>query len=787
LKQDELEKINAYWMACNYLAAGMIYLRDNPLLREPLKPEHVKNRLLGHWGTSPGLSFMYVHLNRVIRRYDLNMIFIAGPGHGAPGVIAPAYLEGTYSEVYPMVSEDAEGMRRLFKNFSFPGGTGSHCTPELPGSIHEGGELGYSLSHAFGAAFDHPDLIAAAAVGDGEAETGPLAAAWHSNKFLNPARDGAVLPILHLNGYKIANPTILARISRQELYSLFAGYGYKPYFVEGDDPMAMHQEMAKTLDRAVRDIRGVQSASRSGQRADRPIWPMVILRSPKGWTGPREVDGLKIEGFWRSHQVPVTGVHHDPARLKVLEDWLKSYAPERLFDENGTLRPELKALAPAGARRMSANPVTSGLTKRRLRLPDFRDYAVAVDSPGRTAAENTRPMGAFLRDVLLKNKDNFRVFGPDETASNRLDAVYEASKKTWMAEMLPEDAGGSELARDGRVMEMLSEHTLLGWLEGYILTGRHGLFHTYEAFSHVIASMFNQHAKWLDASKTEAKWRAPIASENILLSSTVWRQDHNGFSHQEPGFLDVVTNKSPEIVRIYLPPDANCLLSTIDHCLRSADYVNVIVADKQKHLQYLDMDAAIKHCTKGIGIWDWASSDDRGEASGEPDIVLACCGDVPTREALAAAAILREEFPSLKVRFINVVDLTRLMPAADHPHGLTDREFNALFTPDKPVVFNFHGYPWLIHKLTYKRTRQERIHVRGYKEKGNINTPLELTIRNQADRFNLVIDVIDRIPELGSNGAHCREHMKNRIIENIQYAHQHGIDKEEITNWEWPY
>ena len=781
---EELEKLNAYWMACNYLAAGMIYLKDNPLLKEPLKPEHVKMRLLGHWGTSPGISFIYVHLNRVIKKHGLDMIFIAGPGHGAPGVIAPVYLEGTYSEVYPRVSEDAEGMKRLFKQFSFPGGIGSHCTPELPGSIHEGGELGYSLSHAYGAAFDHPDLIAAVVVGDGEAETGPLATAWHSNKFLNPKRDGAVLPILHLNGYKIANPTILARISQKELESLFTGYGYKPHFVEGDEPMQMHRDMAKMLDRAVGEIRRLQRRARGAGDIERPMWPVIVLRSPKGWTGPKEVDGLKLEGFWRSHQVPVTNVHEDPERLKALEEWLRSYDPHSLFDETGRLRPELRELAPRGNKRMSANPMTSGLTRRRLRMPDFRDYAVPVERPGAVLAENTRPTGELLRDILIKNPENFRVFGPDETASNRLDAVYQASKKVWMGEIIEDDAGGSELSRDGRIMEMLSEHTLLGWLEGYILTGRHGLFHTYEAFSHIIDSMFNQHAKWLDASKTEVSWRAPISSENILLSSTVWRQDHNGFSHQEPGFLDIVVNKSPEIVRIYLPPDANCLLSTIDHCLMSTDYVNVIVADKQRHLQYLDMDEAVKHCTKGIGIWDWASTDDSAD---EADVVMASCGDVPTKEALAAVAILREEFPSLKVRFVNVVDLTRLMPAEDHPHGLTDVEFNALFTADRPVVFNFHGYPWLIHKLTYRRTHQERIHVRGYKEKGNINTPLELTIKNQADRFNLVIDVIDRLPGLGAKGAHCREHMKNRIIENIRYAYEHGVDRDEIANWQWPY
>lgn len=786
IKNVEFERINAYWMACNYLAAGMIYLKDNPLLKEPLKPEHIKKRLLGHWGTSPGLSFIYVHLNRLIKKFNLNMIFIAGPGHGAPGVLAPIYLEGTYSEIYPETFENEVGMRTLFRLFSFPGGIGSHCTPEMPGSIHEGGELGYSLSHAYGAAYDNPDQIVAVAVGDGEAETGPLATAWHSNKFLNPKRDGAVLPILHLNGYKIANPTILARISKNELESLFTGYGYKPYFVEGDDPMTMHRLMAETLENVINEIKAIQTKARSVDEVVRPMWPMIILKSPKGWTGPKEVDGHKIEDFWRSHQVPVSGMHENPEHLKLLEKWLKSYEPEKLFDKNGKLIPELKELAPIGLKRMSANPITYGLTRKKLILPDFRNYGVEIGRPGRVEAENTQPLGKYLKDTLQNNRDNFRVFAPDETASNRLDAIYKASKKVWMADILEADADGSELSRDGKVMEMLSEHTLLGWLEGYLLTGRHGFFHTYEAFSHIIDSMVNQHAKWLDISKSKASWRAPVSSENILLSSTVWRQDHNGFSHQEPGFLDLATNKSPEIVRIYLPPDANCLLSTVDHCLKSTGYINVIVADKQKHLQYLNMDEAVKHCTKGIGIWDWASNDDAGDDSGDTDIVMASCGDVPTREALAAVAILREEFPKLKVRFVNVVDLMKLMPATEHPHGLTDREFDSLFTADKHVIFNFHGYPWLIHKLTYKRTNQERIHVRGYKEKGNINTPLELTIKNQTDRFNLVIDVIDRTPSLGSKGAHCRERMKNEIIENIQYAYDNGVDKDEINNWIWP-
>jgi len=794
LSDEEVEKIDAYWRACNYLAAGMIYLKGNPLLREPLKREHLKKRLLGHWGSSPGLSFIYIHLNRLIKKYDLNMIFVTGPGHGAPGVLAPVYLEGTYSEIYPDKSEDEEGMARFIKQFSFPGGVGSHMTPETPGSIHEGGELGYSLSHAFGAAFDNPDLIVAAVVGDGEAETGPLATSWHSNKFINPVRDGAVLPILHLNGYKIANPTILARISRKELESLFVGYGYRPYFVEGYEPAVMHRKMAETLEVAVLEIKKIWEKARNGSQKDkdtvvqRPVWPMIILKSPKGWTGPGEVDGKKIEGYWRAHQVPLSDVHEDPKQLLLLEQWLKSYKPEELFDEKGRLIDELKELAPKGIRRMSANPVTNGgLLRKGLRMPDFRNYAVKVEKPCTVEYENTRPLGEFLRDVFKYNPNNFRMFGPDETASNRLSAVYQESKKTWMADYLPEDMDGSELSPDGRVMEMLSEHTLFGWLEGYLLTGRHGFFHTYEAFSHVVVSMFNQFAKWLDISKHETLWRAPVSSLNILLSSTVWRQDHNGFSHQDPGFLDIVTNKSPEVVRIYLPPDANCLLSTAEHCLASTGYVNVIVADKQKHMQYLDMEGAIKHCTKGISIWDWASNDNISCEPCDPDIVIASCGDVPTKEALAATAMLREYFPRLKVRFINIVDLMKLMSASEHPHGMTEEEFISLFTRDKHVIINFHGYPWLIHKLTYKRTNQERIHVRGYKEKGNINTPLELAIENQIDRFNLVIDVIDRVPSLGSKGAHVREKMKNEIIDNLNYAYENGIDKDEIIHWKWPY
>lgn len=790
LTENELHNINAYWRACNYLALGMIYLKDNPLLRQPLKAEHVKKRLLGHWGSSPGLSFIYVHLNRIIKAYNQSMVYVAGPGHGAPGVLAPVYLEGAYTAVYPDKSEDAEGLFKFFKQFSFPGGIGSHCTPETPGSIHEGGELGYSLSHAYGIAFDNPDTIVAAVVGDGEAETGPLATAWHSNKFLNPIRDGAVLPILHLNGYKIANPSLLARISHEELENLFRGYGYKPYFVEGSDPAYMHQAMAATLDTVIQEIKDIQQEARSTGVAKRPRWPMIVLRSPKGWTAPAEIDGHKVEGFWRSHQVPMADLQTNEAHLRVLETWLRSYKPEELFDENGTLLPELKALAPTGNLRMGANPITNGgLVRKELRMPNFCDptYAVEVIKPGTIEVGNTEPLGRFLRDVMRQNMTNFRVFGPDETGSNRLTAIYEVSKKTWLAEMLAEDLDGSQLATDGRVMEMLSEHTLVGWMEGYLLSGRHGFFHTYEAFAHVIDSMFNQHAKWLDICKHEVPWRAPIGSWNTLLSSTVWRQDHNGFSHQDPGFVDLVTNKSPDIVRIYFPPDANCLLSVADHCLRSTNYTNVIVADKQKHLQYLSMDEAIKHCTKGLGIWGWASNDDCGTEPDEPDVVMACCGDVPTREALAATAILREEFPYLKVRFINIVDLLTLMPHEEHTHGLTNREFDNLFTPDKPVIFNFHGYPWLIHKLTYRRTNQDRIHVRGYKEKGNINTPLELAINNEIDRFHLVIDVIDRAEKLGSRAAHVRERMRNAIIEHCNYAYEEGMDKDEITNWVWPY
>jgi xylulose-5-phosphate/fructose-6-phosphate phosphoketolase len=760
----------------------MIYLQDNPLLREPLKPEHIKKRLLGHWGASPGLSFMYVHLNRLINQHNLDAIFLAGPGHGAPGVLAPVYLEGTYSEIYPDKSEDLEGMRRFFKQFSFPGGIGSHCTPETPGSIHEGGELGYSITHAFGAAFDNPELVVAVAVGDGEAETGPLATAWHSNKFLNPSRDGAVLPILHLNGYKINNPTLLSRISHEELNHLFLGYGWTPHFVEGDDPLQMHQQMAATLDQCLDEIRAIQQAARQGGAVTRGHWPMIVLRSPKGWTGPEEVDGHKVEGFWRSHQVPLSGMHDNPAHLKQLESWLRSYSPDELFDESGGLIAELKALAPKGIKRMSANPhANGGLLRRQLRMPDFKEYSQVVERPATTSAMNTLPLGELLRDVMARNMDNFRVFGPDENSSNKLHPIYEVSKKLWLADYLPEDEDGGELSTDGRVMEMLSEHTLEGWYEGYVLSGRHGFFATYEAFAHVIDSMYNQHAKWL-AICEDIPWRAPISSINLLITSTVWRQDHNGFTHQDPGFIDVVVNKNPEVTRIYLPPDVNTLLSTADHCLRSHNDINVIVCDKQMHLQYLDMDAAIKHCTKGLGIWDWASNDQ----GTEPDVVLAGCGDIPTKEALAANALLRDHFPELKIRFINVVDLFRMTPSSEHPHGLSDRDFDSLFTKDKPVIFNFHGYPWLIHRLAYRRTNHKNLHVRGYKEKGNINTPLELAISNEIDRFSIAIDVIDRVPHLQITGAHAKEKLREMQIECREYAHEHGVDKPDIQDWIWP-
>lgn len=778
-----LQGIDAWWRACNYLAAGMIYLQDNPLLREPLQPAHIKKRLLGHWGSSPGLSFMYVHANRIIREHDLNAIFIAGPGHGAPGVLAPVYLEGAFSEVYPEKGEDEEGMRALFRQFSFPGGFGSHCTPELPGSIHEGGELGYSLSHAFGAAFDNPDLLVITAVGDGEAETGPLATAWHSNKFLNAARDGAVLPVLHLNGYKINNPTVLARIPGEELESLFRGYGWEPVLVEGEEPVAMHQAMAAAMDHCLARIREFQRRAREEGIVERPRWPMIVLRSPKGWTGPKTVDGHKVEGSWRAHQVPLKEARSNPEQLRQLEAWLQSYRPQELFDEQGRLRPELRALAPVGTRRMGANPhANGGLLRRDLRMPDFREYAHPLAHPAQARASNTRPLGQLLRDIMRRNPDNFRLFGPDETTSNKLDAVYEHTGKFWLDGPLPEDADGGELSPDGRVMEILSEHTLEGWLEGYVLTGRHGFFATYEAFVHVIDSMYNQHAKWL-AICEELPWRAPIASVNLLITSTVWRQDHNGFTHQDPGFLDIVVNKNPAVTRIYLPPDVNCLLSTADHCLRSHNDINVIVCDKQNHLQYLDMDAAIRHCTKGIGIWDWASND-QGHI---PDLVMAGCGDIATQEALAATALLRQYFPELKIRFVNVVDLFRMSPAEEHPHGLSDRDFDSLFTVDRPIIFNFHGYPWLIHRLAYRRTNHANLHVRGYKEKGSINTPLELAIENNIDRFSLAIDAINRVPGLNVAGAHAKEALRDMQIECRRYAHEHGIDKPEIQEWTWPF
>ncbi len=783
LTDEELNAIDAWWRAANYLCAGMLYLRANPLLREPLRPEQIKRRLLGHWGSDPGQNFIWVHLNRLIRKYDLDVVYIAGPGHGAPAMLANAYLEGTYAEVYPDRSNDEPGMARFFELFSSPGGVGSHCTPETPGSIHEGGELGYSLSHAFGAAFDNPDLLVAAVVGDGESETGPLATSWHSNKFLNPARDGAVLPILHLNGYKIANPTILARIPADELESLFLGYGYTPYVVEGDDPRAMHRKMAATMERCLAGIRSIQEQARRAGVGERPRWPMIVLRTPKGWTGPKEVDGHRVEGFWRAHQVPITDVTSNPEHLRLLGQWLLSYRPEELFDAQGAPVAALRRLAPQGARRMSANPrANGGLLRRPLRLPDCRDYAVKVPFPGQVEAENTYILGELLRDVMRANPTNFRVFGPDETASNHLQAVYEASKKTWLAQTRPEDADGGELAPDGRVMEMLSEHTLEGWLEGYLLTGRHGLLATYEAFAHVIDSMVNQHAKWLEKARGEVSWRMPLSSLNILISSTVWRQDHNGFTHQDPGFLDVISNKRATVTRVYLPPDANCLLWVADHCLRSLDYVNVIVADKQPHLQYLDIEAASAHCAKGAGLWEWASNDQ----GSEPDVVFASAGDVATMEALAAVALLRAHFPELRIRFVNVVDLFKLLPPSEHPHGLSDRDFDTLFTRNRPIIFNFHGYPWLIHKLAYRRANHENLHVRGYKEMGSINTPLQLAIENQVDRFNLAIDAIDRVPRLQLIGAHVKERLKNRIQESLQHAQRYGIDPEQITNWKWP-
>ena len=783
LSDEEARKMHAFWRACNYLALGMIYLQENPLLREPLKPEHIKSRMLGHWGASPALSFIYTHLNRVIKNFDLDVVFMAGPGHGAPGVLGPVYLEGAYSEIYPDKSQDEEGLSRFFKQFSFPGGIGSHCTPETPGSIHEGGELGYVLSHACGAAFDNPDLIVAAVVGDGEAETGPLATSWHINKFLNPIRDGAVLPILNLNGYKINNPTLLARISHEEIENLFKGYGYTPYFVEGSDAASMDQAMAATLDHCVQSIKSAQQEARRSGVASRPRWPMIVLRTPKGWTAPADVDGHKLEGFWRSHQVPLAGVKKDPAHLKLLETWMRSYKPEELFDKNGALIPELRELAPAGNRRMGANPhANGGLLKRPLKLPDFRDYEFKVENPGQLEAENVRPLGKFLRDVMKLNMNTFRIFGPDENTSNKLDDVYEVSKKFWIAEYFPEDNDGGELSTDGRVIEMLSEHTLEGMFEGYVLTGRHGFFSTYEAFAHVIDSMFNQHAKWLSICN-ELSWRQNIPSINLLITSTVWRQDHNGFTHQDPGFIDVVLNKRAEVTRIYMPPDVNTLLSVVNHCLRSENYINVIVCDKQLHLQYMNMDAAITHCTKGISIWDKASNDQ----GLEPDLVMACAGDIPTQEALAATAMLRTEFSDLKIRFINVVDLFKMQSDREHPHGLSDRDFDSLFTSDKPVIFNFHGYPWLIHRLSYKRTNHSNMHVRGYKERGNINTPLELAMENEIDRFTLAIDAIDRVPRLQTTGAHAKEKFRNMQIACRLYAHEHGIDRPDVSEWRWPF
>jgi xylulose-5-phosphate/fructose-6-phosphate phosphoketolase len=783
LSAEELRKTDAYWRACTYLMLGMIYLRDNPLLKEPLRPEHIKNRLLGHWGSSPGLSFAYIHLNRLVKKYDLDMIFLAGPGHGAPGVLAPVYLEGSYSEIYTDKSEDEGGLREFFKQFSFPGGIGSHCTPETPGSIHEGGELGYVLSHACGAAFDNPDLIVAAVVGDGESETGPLATSWHINKFINPIRDGAVLPILHLNGYKINNPTLLARIPHDELESLLRGYGWTPYFVEGSDHESMHQAMAATTEHCVNEIRAAQRDARSSGVAKRVHWPMIVMRTPKGWTAPRKVDEHYLEGFWRAHQVPMADVKKNPDRLHELEAWMHSHKPEELFDEKGALIPELKELAPTGTRRMGSNPhANGGGLKRALRLPDFRDYAFTVEKPGTIEAENARPLGKYLRDVMKLNMTNFRVFGPDENTSNKLQDIYEVSKKFWIAEYFPEDADGGELAPDGRVIEMLSEHTMEGMLEGYLLTGRHGFISSYEAFIHVIDSMFNQHAKWLSICN-HLSWRKKIASLNIFVTSTVWRQDHNGFTHQDPGFLDVVVNKSSAVTRIYMPPDINSLLSVANHCLRSEDYVNVIVCDKQMHLQYMDMDSAITHCTKGIGIWDWACNDQ----GAEPDVVMASAGDIPTQETLAAIVLLRQEFPDLTIRYINVIDLFKLQPSTEHPHGLSDRDFDSLFTVDKPIIFNFHGYPWLVHRLTYARKNHENMHVRGYKEKGNINTPLELAIENEIDRFSLAMDVIKRVPLLQKIGAHAMEKFLNEQIACRNYAFEHGIDKPDVAGWTWPY
>ena len=781
LAAEELHRMHAYWRAANYLSVGQIYLMDNPLLKEPLRLEHVKPRLLGHWGTTPGLNFIYVHLNRVIRKYDLNMIYITGPGHGGPGLVANTYLEGTYSEVYPNVPQSAAGIKKLFTQFSFPGGIPSHVAPETPGSIHEGGELGYALAHAYGAAFDNPDLIVACVVGDGEAETGPLAASWHSNKFLNPARDGAVLPILHLNGYKISNPTVLGRISDEELAQLFNGYGYQPFFVEGEEPEEMHELMARTLEVVLTGLRALLQDARANGFHTRPRWPMIILRTPKGWTGPKTVDGKPVEGSFRSHQVPLSDLPSHPHRLKMLEEWMKSYKPEGLFDASGKLLPELAELAPQGPRRMGANPhANGGVLLRDLVMPDFRDYALKVSKPGKVEGEATRVMGRFLRDVMKLNAEsrNFRVVGPDETASNRLDALFEVTDRVSTADILPTD---DHLTPEGRVMEVLSEHLCQGWLEGYLLTGRHGLFSCYEAFIHIIDSMFNQHAKWLKVTR-HIPWRRPIASLNYLLTSHVWRQDHNGFSHQDPGFIDHVVNKKADIVRVYLPPDANTLLSVTDHCLRSRHYVNVIVAGKQPALQWLSMDAAIAHCTAGIGIWDWASNDE----GSEPDVVMACAGDIPTLETLAAVALLRENVPDLKIRVINVVDLMTLQPSSEHPHGLSDRDFDSLFTADKPIVFAFHGYPWLIHRLTYRRANHSNLHVRGYKEEGTTTTPFDMTVMNELDRFHLASDVIDRVPRLKSVAALAKQRLRVKLIEHKQYITRVGEDMPEIRNWKWP-
>jgi xylulose-5-phosphate/fructose-6-phosphate phosphoketolase len=782
LSAEELRLIDAYWRAANYLSVGQIYLLDNALMRRPLEAGDVKPRLLGHWGTTPGLNLIYAHMNREIKARDLNAIYIIGPGHGGPGLVANTYLEGSYSDVYPSITEDEEGIRKLFRQFSFPGGIPSHVAPETPGSIHEGGELGYSLSHAYGAAFDNPDLLVCCIVGDGEAETGPLATSWHSNKFLDPIGDGAVLPILHLNGYKIANPTVLARIPEIELRDLMIGYGYEPYFVTGDDPAVVHQQLAATLDTVLDSIREIQADARSGKRTGRPRWPMIVLRTPKGWTGPKIVDGKQVEGTWRSHQVPLTETRTNPTHRAQLEEWLRSYKPEELFDEKGKFKPELAALAPVGERRMGANPhANGGLLLRQLIMPDFREYAVDVPKPGSTLSEATFVAGTFVRDIMAKNTDNFRMFGPDETASNRFQAIFEVTGKAWDAEVIPEDAKDNVLSVDGRVMEVLSEHQCEGWLEGYLLTGRHGMFNCYEAFIHIIDSMFNQHAKWLKVTR-DIPWRRPIASLNYVLSSLVWRQDHNGFTHQDPGFIDHVVNKKAEIIRVYLPPDANTMLSVTDHCLRSVNYINVIVAGKQAAPNWLTMEQAILHCTRGIGIWDWASNDQ----GGEPDVVMACCGDVPTLETLAAVDLMRKHLPDIKVRVVNVVDLMRLQPDSEHPHGMTDKEFDSLFTTDKPVVFAYHGYPWLIHRLTYRRNGHDNIHVRGYKEEGTTTTPFDMVMLNDLDRFHLVIDAIDRIPGLGQRAGHVRQLMEDKRTEARAYTRAEGEDAPEIRDWVWP-